>query len=345
MGKDLLPSDYHSFLETIKTRVRQAQLKAVVAVNTELILLYWQIGHEIWQRQLVEGWGAKVIEHLSADLHASFPQMKGFSPRNLQYMRTFAEAYPDETQFTQQLVARIPWGHHTLLLDKVTDAPERLWYIQQTTMQGWSRNILAIQIESRSYHRKGKALTNFKQALPDLDSDLAQNLLKDPYVFDFITTSDENKERQLQGALIANIQRFLLELGVGFTFVGSNYHLVVGDEDYYIDLLFYHMKLRCFIVIELKAGSFKPEYAGKLNFYMTAIDRQVKQPEDKKTIGIILCKSKNKVTAEYALSNIQSPMGVATYQTGEELPDDLKDKLPDIKLLEERLVEVKDEEE
>lgn len=343
MGKDLLPSDYSAFLHTIKTRIQQAQLRAVVAVNTELIRLYWQIGHEIWQRQQAEGWGAKVIAHLSADLHAAFPQMKGFSPRNLQYMRTFAEAYPNETQFTQQAVAQIPWGHHTLLLDKVTDTPERIWYIQQTLEHGWSRNVLLHHLDSRLFHRKGKAITNFKHALPELDSDLAQDVLKDPYLFDFITTSDENKERHLQSGLLANLQRFLLELGVGFTFFGSNYHIVVGGEDYYIDLLFYHIRLRCFIVIELKAGSFKPEYAGKLNFYMTAIDRQVKQAEDKNTIGIILCKTKNKVTAEYALSNIQSPMGVATYQTSETLPDNLKNQLPDIKTLEARLEEVKDE--
>jgi predicted nuclease of restriction endonuclease-like (RecB) superfamily len=341
MDKDLLPSEYHAFLATIKARIQQAQLKAVVAVNTELIGLYWQIGQEIWQRQQKEGWGAKVIDHLSADLHAAFPQMKGFSVRNLQYMRTFAEAYPDEAQFTQQAVAQIPWGHHTILLDKAPETAQRLWYIQQTRTHGWSRNVLLHHIDSGLFHRTGKAITNFTQTLPGLDSDLAQDLLKDPYVFDFITTSDENKERQLQSALLSHIQRFLLELGVGFTFVGSQYHIVVGDEDFYIDLLFYHIKLRCFVVIELKAGNFKPEYAGKLNFYMTAIDRLVKQPEDRQTIGIILCKTKNKVTAEYALSNIHSPMGVATYQTGEELPESFKDQLPDIKLLEERLEEIR----
>src|SRR5918999_533363 len=210
---------------------------------------------------------------------------------------------------------------------------------------GWSRNILELQIETRLYQRKGKAQTNFQATLPSLDSDLATDVLKDPYVFDFITTSDETKERNVQSLLLANIRRFLLELGVGFTFVGSNYHIEVGGEDYYIDLLFYHIRLRCFIVIELKAGSFKPEYVGKLNFYMTAIDRQVKAPEDKKTIGIILCKTKNKVTAEYALANIHNPMGVATYQTTEALPEELQDKLPDIKELAARLEEVPEESE
>ncbi len=337
-----MPSDYHAFLATIKTRIQQAQLKAVIAVNTELILLYWQIGKAILARQHAEGWGAKIIDHLSADLHAAFPQMRGFSTRNLKYMRAFAQAYPDE-EFVQQVAAQIPWGHHLVLLDQVKDEEERRWYIEQSIAHSWSRNVLLHHIDSRLFHRKGKAITNFTKTLPALDSDLAQDALKDPYLFDFIATNDENKERHLQSGLLANLQRFLLELGVGFTFVGSNYHIVVGGEDYYIDLLFYHIRLRCFVVIELKAGSFKPEYAGKLNFYMTAIDRQVKQAEDNKTIGIILCKTKSKVTAEYALSNIQNPMGVATYQTGDTLPDNLKEQLPDIKTLEARLEEVKDE--
>jgi predicted nuclease of restriction endonuclease-like (RecB) superfamily len=245
----------------------------------------------------------------------------------------------------QQAVAKLPWGHNILLLEKVTDETERLWYIEHALRYGWSRNVLELQIETRLYHRQGKVVTNFPQTLPALDSDFATETLKDPYIFDFITTSDETKERNVQSLLIANIRRFLLELGVGFTFVGSNYHIVVGGEDYYIDLLFYHIRLRCFVVIELKAGSFKPEYVGKLNFYMTAIDRQVKTPEDKKTIGIILCKTKNKVTAEYALANIHNPMGVATYQTTEALPEDLQDKLPALSELAARLEEVPEERE
>ncbi len=256
MTNELIPSDYQAFLQTIKTRVQQAQLRAVVAVNTELIRLYWQIGHEIWKRQKEQGWGTKVIAKLSHDLHQAFPHMKGFSQRNLQYMRTFAEAYPDEALFTQQAVAQIPWGHHTVLLDKVQDATERQWYIQQILEQGWSRNILVIHLETGLFHRKGKALTNFKSTLPALQSDLAQDVLNDPYVFDFITTSEETKERNLQDALLTQIQRFLLELGIGFTFVGSNYHLVVGEEDFYLDLLFYHIRLRCFVVIgESQSGS------------------------------------------------------------------------------------------
>jgi predicted nuclease of restriction endonuclease-like (RecB) superfamily len=341
VAADILPSDYQAFLRSIKTRVQQAQLRAVVAVNKELILLYWYIGKEILARQEKEGWGTQVIDRLSADLHAAFPQMKGFSIRNLKYMRSFAETYPKQ-QFVQEVLAQITWYHHITLIEKVKDEQERLWYIQQAIEHGWSRNVLLHHIDTRLFHRKGNAVTNFKTTLPALDSDLATDVLKDPYVFDFITTSDENRERHLQQALLANIRHFLLELGVGFTFVGSNYHIVVGKEDFYIDLLFYHIRLHCYIVIELKAGNFKPEYVGKLNFYMTAIDRQVKEPEDKKTIGIILCKTKNKVTAEYALSNIQNPMGVATYQTTEALPENLKDKLPDIKELEARLEEVKE---
>jgi predicted nuclease of restriction endonuclease-like (RecB) superfamily len=270
--------------------------------------------------------------------------MKGFSPRNLGYMKRFAQTYPDES-ILQQLVAKLPWGHNILLLEKVKDKTERLWYIEHALQYGWSRNVLDLQIETKLYHRQGKALTNFPPTLPALDSDFATEALKDPYIFDFITTSDETKERNVQSLLLANIRRFLLVLGVGFTFVGSNYHLVVGGEDYYIDLLFYHIRLRCYVVIELKAGSFKPEYVGKLNFYMTAIDRQVKAPEDSKTIGIILCKTKNKVTAEYALANLHNPMGVATYQTTEALPEDLQDKLPALSELAARLEEVGEERE
>jgi len=270
--------------------------------------------------------------------------MRGFSQRNLQYMRTLAEAYPDETQFTQQAVAQIPWGHHTILLDKVPDPVARRWYIQQTIAHGWSRNILEIQIETRLFERRGKALTNFRNTLPELQSDLASNVLKDPYVFDFITTHEEVKERNLQSALLTHIQQFLLELGVGFSFVGSNYHIVVGGEDYYIDLLFYHLQLRCFVVIELKMGEFKPEYAGKMNFYLTAVDRQVKHPSDNPTIGLILCKTKNKVTAEYALADIRKPVGIATYQLTTSLPDALKDQLPDVEELEQGLRDIADEE-
>lgn len=341
MANDSLPSDYSAFLKLVKDQVQTAQLKALMSVNRELILLYWNIGKQILKRQQREGWGAKIIDNLSKDLHASFPEMKGFSPRNLKYMRAFAGAYTDE-QFVQTVSAQITWSHNTLILDKVKDPDERCWYIQKSAQFGWSHNVLGFQIDTKLYHREGKALTNFKDTLPALDSDLAQDVLKDPYVFDFITTNDETKERNLQSALIAHIERFLLELGIGFTFVGSNYHLKVGENDFYIDLLFYHVNLRCYIVIELKTGDFKPEYAGKLNFYLTAVDKQIKHPDDSPSIGIILCKAKDKATAEYAVQNIRSPLGIATYETTIELPGSLKDQLPNVRELEQSLEQVKE---
>lgn len=342
MAEPYLPSDYSRFLTSLKEQIQHAQLKAILSVNREMIVLYWHIGKAIWKRQQEQAWGTKVIEQLSRDLHAAFPSMKGFSPRNLQYMRTFAEAYPDE-QFTQQAVAQIPWGHHTILLDKVADPEQRKWYLQKTIEHGWSRNILDIQIKTDLYHRSGKALTNFSTTIPASDSDLAQDSLKDPYVFNFITTSEETKERNVQSALIAHIERFLLELGVGFTFVGSNYHLKIGEGDYYLDMLFYHIRLRRYVVIELKTGAFKAEYAGKMSLYLSAVDEQIKASDDNPTIGLILCTAKDKVAAEYTLKNIQRPVGVATYETTSELPEPLKEQLPTTTELEEQLQAVRDE--
>lgn len=339
MADELIPTDYQAFLHNIKTRVQQAQLHAILAVNKELLLLYWHIGRSILERQQAQGWGAKVIDQLATDLHRAFPQMKGFSQRNLKYMRAFAEAYSDE-QFVQEVLAQITWYHHITLLEKVKDKNERLWYIQQAIEQGWSRNVLVIQIETGLFQRKGKALTNFQTTLPALQSDLAHDALKDPYIFDFITTGEETRERHLQQALLVHIQEFLLELGIGFTFVGSNYHIVVGEQDFYLDLLFYHIRLRCFVVIELKITEFKPEYAGKMNFYLTAVDRQIKHETDNPSIGIILCKTKNVVMAEYALSDLHKPVGIATYQFTRALPDELKAQLPATEDLEEQLKEL-----
>lgn len=339
MTNDLLPSDYQAFLHTIKARVQQAQLQAVLAVNEELILLYWYIGKRILARQQVEGWGAKVIDQLATDLHRTFPQMKGFSQRNLKYMRAFAQNHPDE-QFVQQVAAQIPWGHHCVLLDRVKDEYERRWYLQQIKEYGRSRSILEIQIETGLFQRKGKALTNFKNTLPAIQSDLTHEALKDPYIFDFLTINEETKERDLQSALLSHIQQFLLELGVGFTFVGSNYHIVVGERDFYLDLLFYHIRLRCFVVIELKTTDFKPEYTGKMNFYLTAVDRQIKHETDSPTIGIILCKSKNEVMVEYALSDLHKPVGIATFQFTASLPEALRAQLPTIEDLEKQLKDV-----
>ncbi|RCJ41516.1 hypothetical protein A6769_00980 [Nostoc punctiforme NIES-2108] len=327
---------YEDFLTELKTQISSAQLRAAVAVNKELLLLYWQIGRDILNRQQQQGWGAKVINRLAADLQKAFPEMKGFSLRNLKYMRAFAEAYPDE-QLVQQAAALIPWFHNCVLLDKVKDSSEREWYIQQTIQHGWSRNILVHQIESKLYHRQGKATTNFNHTLPQAQSELAQQLLKDPYTFDFLNLGKDFLERDLERALINHIRDFLLELGVGFAFVGSQYHLEVGGEDFYIDLLFYHLRLRCYVVIDLKIEEFKPEYSGKMNFYVSAVDDLLRHPDDQPTIGMILCKSKNKVIAEYSLRDMHKPIGVSVYQLQDILPEALQGNLPTIEQLEAEL--------
>jgi predicted nuclease of restriction endonuclease-like (RecB) superfamily len=316
---ELLPLDYQAYLAQLKERIRSAQAKAALAVNRELILLYWQIGRDILQQQAQQGWGAKVINQLASDLKQEFPEIKGFSRTNLLYMRAFAEAYGDE-QIVQQLVGRIPWGHNVRILDQVKTAAERLWYAQQTIENGWSRNVLVHQIESNLYARQGKSLTNFNLALPPTQSDLAQQLLKDSYVFDFLSLGQEAKERDLERGLLLHLQRFMLELGKGFAFVGSQYHLEVGGQDFYIDLLFYHLKLRCYVVIDLKMGNFQPEYAGKMGFYLAAVDDLLRHPEDRQSIGLILCKSSNDVIVEYSLRDMSKAMGVSNYQILEALP-------------------------
>jgi predicted nuclease of restriction endonuclease-like (RecB) superfamily len=331
-------SDYEQLLGTLKDRIRSAQLRATLSVNRELVLLNWQIGRDILARQEAQGWGAKVIDRLAADLRRSFPEMSGFSPRNLKYMRAFAEAWPEEP-IVQQLAAQIPWFHNCILLDKVKDADERAWYVGKTREHGWSRNVLALQIESSLYRRQGRAITNFEATLPNPQSDLAQQLLKDPYNFDFLTLGDDARERELERGLHEHIRSFLLELGVGFAFVGSQYHLEVGGEDFYIDLLFYHLKLRAFVVIDLKMADFRPEYAGKLNFYLSAVDDLLRHPADEPSIGLILCKAKNKVVAEYALRDIGKPIGISGFKLAETLPESLEGKLPTIADLEAELSE------
>jgi predicted nuclease of restriction endonuclease-like (RecB) superfamily len=284
-------------------------------------------------RQDKEGWGAHVIERLSADLHVAFPDMKGLSPRNLKYMRAFAEAWPD-LRVVQQLVARLPWGHNVRLLDRLEGADDRLWYIRQAIEHGWSRNILVAQIETGLHKRAGKALTNFADALPPPQSDLAQQTLKDPYVFDFLTLAADAQERDLERALLGHVRDFLLELGVGFAFVGSQVHLAVDGEDFYLDLLFFHLKRRCFIVIDLKPGPFKPEYAGKMNFYLSAVDAQLRREGEKPSIGLVLCEQKNNVVVEYALRDMKKPIGVSAYKLLDKLPAKLKGSLPTLEELE-----------
>lgn len=332
----LLPPGYPEFLAALKTHIRSAQVQAAVAVNQELVRLYWLIGRDIEARQQSEGWGANVINRLARDLKAAFPEMAGFSPRNLRYMRDFARAWPDESIW-QQPVAKLPWGHNLLLLAKLSNQDTRLWYAQQAIVHGWSRSVLEMQIQTRLIERQGQAITNFSRTLPLPQSDLAIQTLKDPYTFDFLTLGEDAQERQLEQGLLAHIREFLLELGAGFSFVGSQYPLTVGDQDFFLDLLFYHLKLRCYIVLDLKMRAFEPEFAGKMNFYLSAVDDLLRHETDAPSLGIILCKTKNDVIAEYALRDLNKPIGVAAHLTAEltrSLPETLASDLPTVAELE-----------
>ena len=317
------PDDYELFFNDLKKQISNARVKASLAVNKELVLLYWQIGARILAKQNEEGWGSKVIPRLSKDFKREFPDMTGLSTRNLKYMRTFAEAWPDKT-IVHQLGALIPWRHNCVLLEKVKDPEARQWYIQKTVEHGWSRNVLTMQIETDLYQRQGGAVTNFERTLPKPQSDLARQMMKDPYSFEFLTISDEAAERELERGLVERIRDFLLELGTGFSFVGSQHYLNIGGEDFYLDLLFYHLELRCFIIIDLKMGDFKAEYSGKMNLYVSAVDDMLRKEHDNPTIGMVLCKSKNKTIAEYALRNVNTPIAVSTHK----LPKKLEDSLP-----------------
>src|SRR6266487_5937465 len=340
----LIPEGYDEFLRGLKERIRTAQVRAALAVNRELVLLYWRSGQDILERQRQSGWGSKVIDRLAADLRSAFPEMSGFSPRNLKYMRAFAEAWPDD-DFVQQVAAQLPWFHNCTILDKLKNLAERIWYAQQTIENGWSRNILIHQIESDLFRRQGKALTNFQRTLPAPQSELAQQIIKDPYNFDFLSLGQEAKERDLEKGLIEHLQKFLLELGVGFAFVGNQYPLEVEGEDFFIDLLFYHLKLRCFVVIDLKMDQFKPEYAGKMNFYLSAVDDLLRHPDDQPSVGIILCRTKKRIIVEYALRDTSKPVGVAEYRITAALPEQLKENLPSIEDLEAELSGTANEEE
>ncbi len=333
------PGGYAEWLVELKGRIHNAQQRAALAVNRELVLLYWQIGQDILQRQEREGWGAKVIERLAHDLRAAFPQMKGFSPRNMKYMRAFAQAWPD-AEFVQQAAALLPWGHNLVLLDKLPGPKTRRWYAAKALEHSWSRNVLVMHIESRLLERSGAAVTNFDERLPAPQSDLARESLKDPYRFDFLGLTEEAHEREIEGALVRHVTEFLLELGAGFAFVGQQVLLNVGGDEFFIDLLFYHLKLRCYVVIELKGGAFKPEHLGQLGFYLTAVDRQIKDERDNPTIGLLLCKTKNKVVAEYALGDRGQPMGIAEYRLLESLPAELQTSLPSIEQIENELGEL-----
>jgi predicted nuclease of restriction endonuclease-like (RecB) superfamily len=337
-GAAELPADYPQLLDALKQRIRQERLRVVMAANAAMVLLYWDIGRAILDRQEQEGWGTKVIDRLSVDLRREFPEMQGLSPRNLKYMRAFAAAWPDR-QIVQQVAAQIPWFHNCVLLDKVKDPEARLWYARKAYEEGWSRNILLLHIERRLHERQGKAVTNFPDTLPPADSDMAEQVFKDPYLFDFLGTADPRRERELEQALMDHIQRFLLELGAGFAFVGRQVLLEVGDRDFYVDLLFYHLKLRRFVVIELKAGPFDPAYVGQMNVYLSAVDDLLRHPDDKPSIGLLLCKGKDRLVVEYALRDVQKPIGVAEWETRlvETLPEELQGNLPTVEQLEAEL--------
>ncbi len=330
------PVGYTEFLSEIKARVREARTRASVAVNSELILLYWHIGRELLNRQRASGWGSGVIGILANDLRREFPDTRGLGRTNLLCMRRFAEAWPDES-IVRQLVGQIPWGHNIRLLERFSDPSEREWYARATIQHGWSRSILDYQIDSDLYRRQGRGTTNFERTLPPAQSELAAALLKDPYNFDFLGLAEDARERDVHRGLLQHLREFLLELGAGFAFVGSEVHLEVAAADFYIDLLFYHLRLRCLVVIELKSTDFKPEYAGKLNFYLSAVDDMMRHPEDHPSIGLIICRGRNGLVAEYALRDMGKPIGIASHQLRQALPEQLRGQLPTIEELEAAL--------
>ena len=336
-----MPADYLATLTEIKTRIRTERVRVAMAANATMVLMYWEIGRIILARQTNEGWGAKVIDRLSADLREEFPDMQGMSSRNLLFMRAFAEVYAD-AEIVKQLVSQLPWGHVVHLIQRVKDPEARIWYAEAAIAGGWSRSILDLQIASQSHLRQGKAVNNFALTLPPADSDMAAQVFKDPYLFDFIGTADPRREREVEQALVDHVQKFLLELGAGFAFVGRQVHLEFSSKDYYLDLLFYHLKLRCYVVVELKAVPFEPEFVGKLNMYMGAVDDLLRHSDDKPTIGLLLCKGKDRIIAEYALSGFTRPIGVADWkkQLTETLPQELKGSLPTVEEIEAELSDV-----
>ena len=336
MSNDLNPinGEYTPFLHDLKFQIETAQTRAIFAVNHELILLYWKIGREIAEKQNLHGWGDKILDRLANDLKTAFPGVEGFSRRSLYRMKAFYLAYPNEAEFVSQVATQIPWYHNVVIIERIKDPQTRIWYAQKTLEYGWSRTILEMQIASKLHERQGNTITNFAKTLPKPQSDLAQELLKDPYNFDFLTLHQEAVERDLEKGLLTHIQKFLLELGAGFSFVGSQYHIEVGTQSYYIDLLFFHLTLRCYVVIDLKMGEFQPEFAGKMNFYLSAVDDQLRHSTDNPSIGIILCKTRDRVIAEYALRGMSQPMGVAEFLNTIELPKELQGSLPTIAQLE-----------
>jgi predicted nuclease of restriction endonuclease-like (RecB) superfamily len=376
MTKSTAPRDYAALLTDIKTRIRAAQVRATLGANAEMLTMYWDVGRMIEQRQKTEGWGAAVIPRLARDIRNELPEVKGFSERNIKLMTQFYREYPwpisigqrpvaqldnggqkspptmtptltailpqgvaklDPCEKVQRLVAQLPWAHNVLLIQTIKHLPTRCWYMMAAIQEGWSRDVLGAMIKSRAHERQGKAVTNFEARLPSPQSDLVRQVLKDPYIFDFITLEEPFHEREMETSLIRHLEKFLLELGRGFAFVGRQFHLDVGEEDFYIDLLFYHLTLRCFVVIDLKKGAFKPEYAGKMNFYCSVVDDRLRHASDNPTIGLILCQDKKKVVAEYALRGVRKPIGVSEYELTRALPKEFKSALPAIAEIEREM--------
>lgn len=344
--KDIEPAnEYHVFFINIKNQIKLSQQKAFNAVNQEMLLLYFNIGSAIDQQQNMLGWGAKVIDKLSQDILREFPNMSGFSSRNLKLMVQFYKEYasyeigqlPVAQNEQKRMFLEIPWTHNIVLIQKVKDKELRYWYIEQILQNGWSKDILSLMIKSEAHKRAGSLVSNFQHTLPPLESDLVQQSFKDPYRFDFLTITEPFREKELENSLIKHMERFLIELGSGFAFVGRQYKLEIGEDDFYIDLLFYHLKLRCFVVVELKKGKFKPEYSGQVNFYCNAIDSVLAQKDDKPTIGLILCQEKNAIVAEYSLKNMSQPIGISEYQLTEVLPKEFESNLPTIEMIENEL--------
>jgi predicted nuclease of restriction endonuclease-like (RecB) superfamily len=368
-------AEYAELLKEVKARIQAAQYRAALGANAEMIRLYWDIGHMLSQRQAEEGWGAAVIPKLSLDIRNEMSEVKGFSERNLKRMLAFFRAYPDAGEFVPQPVAQmpaplankvpqpvaqiaskapttlaarktsaadaliwqVPWGHHAVLLERVKPLPIRLWYMTQTLAQGWGRDTLALMIDSKAHARQGATTSNFALTLPPPQSELVQQTLKDPYLFDFVTLTEPFQERELETGLVRHLEKFLLELGQGFAFLGRQHRITVADQDFYIDLLFFHVRLRCYVVIELKRGEFKPEYAGKMNFYCNLVDDQLRHADDAPTIGLILCQRNNEVLAEYALRGVDKPIGVSTFELTRALPSTLTSALPSIEAIEAEL--------
>lgn len=319
MNKNIINKNYDDILKNIITDIKFAKVQTVKAVNKNLILLYWNIGKRISDEQIIQNYGKSVVEKLSKDLRQEFPNAKGFSSRNLWDMKRFYEFYNGNI-ILRQLVAELPWGHNLVILNKIKDIKETEFYLKKSIQFGWSRSVLVHQIENKLYERQGKSVTNFKKALPSINSELAQQTFKDPYIFDFLNIQEEQKEKNLEAQLVKNITKFLLELGTGFSFIGRQYHIAVSKEDFYIDLLFYNIELHCYVVIELKTTKFEPEFVGKLNFYVTAVDRQLRKEGDNPTIGLLLCKSKDNIVVEYSLSDINKPIGISEYKFKKIMP-------------------------